>query len=128
MVVLMMAGTSVPNSVLLVEFANEQGREGKETLAAIVQAARVRLRPILMTSIATIFGLLPMGIHLHPGDEMNLPLARAVIGGIASSTLLTLFIVPTLYVLLKPRGPAPTAALANGEAPNGSGDADGSSS
>jgi multidrug efflux pump subunit AcrB len=103
--VLMMVGISVSNSVLLVEFANEQRRQGQETRTAIVEAARVRLRPILMTSIATVFGLLPMAIHLHPGDEMNLPLARAVIGGIASSTLLTLFIVPVLYVLLKPRGP-----------------------
>ena len=57
-----------------------------------------------MTTIATIVGLLPMAIHLHPGDEMNLPLARAVIGGLTGSTMLTLFVVPVLYVLLKPRG------------------------
>ena len=99
--VLLMIGISVSNSVLLVEFANHLRKEGKDTLRAIVEAARTRLRPILMTTIATIIGLLPMAIHLRPGDEMNLPLARAVIGGLAVSTLLTLFVVPVLYVLLK---------------------------
>jgi multidrug efflux pump subunit AcrB len=104
--VLMMVGISVSNSVLVVEFANRQRRDGQDTRTAIVNAARVRLQPILMTTLATIVGLTPMAVHLHPGDEMNLPLARAVIGGLAGSTLLTLFVVPVLYVLLKPRGPA----------------------
>jgi multidrug efflux pump subunit AcrB len=112
--VLMMVGISVSNSVLLVEFANEQRREGKDSRTAIALAAGVRLRPILMTSVATLFGLLPMAIHQRPGDEMNLPLARAVIGGLASSTLLTLFVVPVLYTLLH-RG-RPAAPLARGEA------------
>jgi HAE1 family hydrophobic/amphiphilic exporter-1 len=76
------------------------------TLAAITSAARVRLRPILMTTIATVVGLAPMALHLRPGDEMNLPLARAVIGGLVGSTFLTLFVVPILYVFLKPAGPA----------------------
>jgi multidrug efflux pump subunit AcrB len=101
--VLMMIGISVSNSVLLVEFANRQRREGMKTSAAIISACRIRLRPILMTTVATVVGLLPMAIHLHAGDEMNLPLARAVIGGLAGSTLLTLFVVPVLYRLLKPR-------------------------
>jgi multidrug efflux pump subunit AcrB len=70
---------------------------------AVVRAARIRLRPILMTTIATVVGLLPMAVHLHPGDEMNLPLARAVIGGLIGSTLLTLFVVPVLYSLLHRR-------------------------
>jgi multidrug efflux pump subunit AcrB len=111
--VLMMIGISVSNSVLVVEFANRQREAGLETLAAIVSAARIRLRPILMTTLATVAGLLPMAIHLRPGDEMNLPLARAVIGGLAGSTVLTLFVVPVLYVLLKPRGPAPQAEAAS---------------
>jgi multidrug efflux pump subunit AcrB len=110
--VLMMVGISVSNSVLLVEFANRQRAAGLETFAAVVSAARVRLRPILMTTIATVLGLLPMAVHLRPGDEMNLPLARAVIGGLLGSTLLTLFVVPVLYVLLKPRGAASTESLA----------------
>jgi multidrug efflux pump subunit AcrB len=104
--VLMMIGISVSNSVLLVEFANRQRASGLETMHAMITAARIRLRPILMTTLATIAGLAPLAIHLHPGDEMNLPLARAVIGGLAGSTLLTLFVVPVLYILLKPAGPA----------------------
>jgi multidrug efflux pump subunit AcrB len=101
--VLMMAGISVSNSVLVVEFANRQRRAGLSTRAAVVSACCVRLRPILMTTVATLVGLAPMAIHRHPGDEMNLPLARAVIGGLLGSTLLTLIVVPVLYVLLKPR-------------------------
>jgi multidrug efflux pump subunit AcrB len=101
--ILMMIGISVSNSVLLVEFANRQRAAGLDTLAAVVSAGRIRLRPILMTTLATMAGLLPMAVHLRPGDEMNLPLARAVIGGLAGSTVLTLFVVPVLYVLVKPR-------------------------
>ncbi len=111
--ILLMVGISVSNSVLLVEFANRRRSEGSNTFEAVVEAARTRLRPILMTTLATIVGLLPMAIHLHPGDEMNLPLARAVIGGLAGSTLLTLFVVPVLYLLLKPTGGATPAAAPN---------------
>jgi multidrug efflux pump subunit AcrB len=100
--VLLMIGISVANSVLLVEFANHLRRQGQSPFDAVMEAARTRLRPILMTTIATILGLLPMALHLRPGDEMNVPLARAVIGGLAGSTLLTLFVVPVLYVVLKP--------------------------
>jgi multidrug efflux pump subunit AcrB len=99
--VLLMVGISVSNSVLLVEFANHLRSEGKSPFDAIVEAARTRLRPILMTTIATILGLLPMALHLRPGDEMNVPLARAVIGGLLGSTVLTLFVVPVMYVSLK---------------------------
>jgi multidrug efflux pump subunit AcrB len=102
--VLLMIGISVSNSVLLIEFANHLRDQGKSTFDAVFEAARTRLRPILMTTIATILGLLPMALHLRPGDEMNVPLARAVIGGLAGSTLLTLFVVPVLYVVLKPDG------------------------
>jgi multidrug efflux pump subunit AcrB len=105
--ILMMVGISVSNSVLVVEFANRQRATGMDPLAAIVSAARIRLRPILMTTVATIVGLLPMALHLRPGDEMNVPLARAVVGGLAGSTLLTLFVVPVLYSLLKGRGTGP---------------------
>ncbi|MBI2808568.1 MAG: efflux RND transporter permease subunit [Planctomycetes bacterium] len=100
--VLLMVGISVSNSVLLVDFANRLREEGMRTFDAVVWAARTRLRPIVMTTVATVAGLLPMAIHLHPGDEMNLPLARAVIGGLTGSTLLTLFVVPVLYMYLKP--------------------------
>jgi multidrug efflux pump subunit AcrB len=105
--ILMMVGISHSNSTLLVDFANRLRKEGADNLDAVARAARIRLQPILMTSLATVVGLTPMALHLHPGDEMNLPLARAVIGGLVSSTLLTLFMVPTLYLLLKPRNTAP---------------------
>ena len=101
--VLMMIGISVSNSVLLVEFANRQLEAGLGVFEAVVSAARIRLRPILMTTLAAIVALLPMAVHLHPGDEMNLPLGRSIIGGLAGSTLLTLFVVPLLFVLLKHR-------------------------
>jgi multidrug efflux pump subunit AcrB len=106
---LMMMGIAQSNSTLLIDFANRCRRDGMDTFTAVVSAARIRLKPIIMTALATVVGLLPMAIHLHPGDEMNLPLARAVIGGLAASTVLTLFIVPILYVMLKPRGPETTA-------------------
>lgn len=101
--VLMMIGISVSNSVLVVEFANRKWHEGLNAFEAVAQAARTRLRPILMTTAAAIVAILPMSIHRHPGDEMNLPLGRAIIGGLAGSTILTLFVVPVLYVLLKRR-------------------------
>jgi multidrug efflux pump subunit AcrB len=106
--VLMMFGISQGNAVLLVEFANRKMDEGLNPFEAMVTAARIRLRPIVMTTLATIAGLLPMALHLHPGDEMNLPLSRAVIGGLTGSTLLVLFVVPILYVMVKK--PRPTTA------------------
>ena len=105
--VLMMIGISVSNSVLMVEFANRQKNSGMSTFEAILSASCVRLRPVLMTTIATLAGLAPLAIHFHPGDEMNLPLARAVIGGLAGSTLLTLFVVPVLYTLVHRDPPPP---------------------
>jgi len=73
-----------------------------------VEASSVRLRPILMTSIAAIIGLLPMAFDLAPGAEANVPLARAVVGGLAASTLLTLFVVPLVYLLVKRNVPPPS--------------------
>src|SRR5439155_14369057 len=119
--VLMMVGISVSNSVLLVEFANRQREQGMSVRDAVLSASSVRLRPILMTTIATLVGLAPMAIHRQPGDEMNLPLARAVIGGLAGSTLLTLFVVPILYTLLKPRRERGLAGVPGGVGAEGVG-------
>jgi multidrug efflux pump subunit AcrB len=99
--VIFSVGIDVSNSVLLVEFANRLRRErGLSVEDAAHEAAVVRLRPILMTSLAAVVGLLPMALR---GGEANTPLARAVIGAIVTSTLLTRFVVPCLYVILKRR-------------------------
>src|SRR5262249_11861147 len=109
--VLLMIGISVSNSVLLVEFANrKREEEGLGAFEAVVQAAGPRLGPTPLASVATVMALPPRAIRLHPGDEMTLPLARAVIGGLIGSAVLTPFVVPVLYVLLKPaqRSAAPS--------------------
>jgi multidrug efflux pump subunit AcrB len=98
--IIMMVGIVVSNGVLLVDFANVLRSRGKSMVEATVLAGRTRLRPILMTTIATIIGLLPMALGLGEGSETNLPLARAVIGGLMVSTFFTLFLVPSLYTVL----------------------------
>jgi multidrug efflux pump subunit AcrB len=98
--IIMMVGIVVSNGVLLVDFANVLRSRGLGLIEATVQAGKTRLRPILMTTIATILGLIPMALGLGEGSETNLPLARAVIGGLTVSTFFTLFLVPALYTLL----------------------------
>ncbi len=98
--IIMMVGIVVSNGVLLLDSANVLRRRGKPLLEATVEAGKTRLRPILMTTIATILGLVPMALGIGEGSETNLPLARAVIGGLTVSTLFTLFLVPALYTLL----------------------------
>jgi hydrophobe/amphiphile efflux-1 (HAE1) family protein len=99
--IIMMVGIVVSNGVLLVDFTNTLRRRGKEMGQAVVEAGRTRLRPIMMTTIATIFGLLPMALGIGEGSETNLPLARAVIGGLLVSSCFTLFLVPSLYTVLE---------------------------
>ena len=89
------------NGVLLVDFANVLRGRGKSLHEATIEAGRTRLRPILMTTVATIVGLIPMALGIGEGSETNLPLARAVIGGLTVSTLFTLFLVPALYTALE---------------------------
>ncbi|ALA57030.1 efflux RND transporter permease subunit [Nitrospira moscoviensis] len=101
--IIMMLGIVVSNGVLLVDYTNVLRRRGEPLHQAVVTAARTRLRPILMTSLATVFGLLPMAVGWGTGGETNAPLARAVVGGLSVSTLLTLFLVPTMYVILEER-------------------------
>lgn len=95
-----MIGIAVTNSILLVEFANRMKAEGLSPVDAAIEAGKVRLRPIMMTALAMIFGLIPLAIH--EGDP-TMPLARAVIGGLAASTILTIFVVPCLYVIFEGR-------------------------
>jgi len=96
----MMVGIVVSNSILIVEFAHRLAGGGRSAREAVVAACRVRLRPILMTSLATVFGLIPMALKLGTGSEAYAPLARAIIGGLIVSVALTIFIVPAAYVLI----------------------------
>jgi HAE1 family hydrophobic/amphiphilic exporter-1 len=98
--VVMMVGIVVSNSILIVEFTNRLREEGRPLREAVSLACRVRLRPVLMTSLATLFGLIPMAAKLGTGSEAYAPLARAIIGGLAVSVVLTVFIVPAAYFLL----------------------------
>ena len=103
--IIMMVGIVVSNGVLLVEYINELRRHGLGLREAVVRAGRTRLRPIVMTSLTTLVGLFPMALGIDVGSEANAPLARAVIGGLAVSTVLTLVLIPTLYVMLEERFP-----------------------
>ncbi len=98
--VLMLIGIAASNSILIVEFAHRLERQGEPVEQAAVTACRVRLRPILMTSLATIIGMLPMALKLGTGSEQYAPLARAIIGGLTASVILTVYIVPAAYVLV----------------------------
>jgi multidrug efflux pump subunit AcrB len=97
--VLMLVGIAASNSILIVEFAHRLESEGREVEDAIVTSCRVRLRPILMTSLATMIGLAPMALKLGTGSEQYAPLARAIIGGLATSVVLTVYIVPAAYLV-----------------------------
>ncbi len=98
--VLMLVGIADSNSILIVDFAHSLEKEGLSAADAVITACRVRLRPILMTSLATIIGMIPMALKLGTGAEQYAPMARAIIGGLTSSVLLTVFIVPAAYLLV----------------------------
>jgi multidrug efflux pump subunit AcrB len=98
--VLMLIGIADSNSILIVDFAHRLEEQGMSVTDAVVTACRVRLRPILMTSLATIIGMIPMAMKLGEGGEQYTPMARAIIGGLTSSVLLTVFIVPAAYLLV----------------------------
>ncbi len=101
--VVMMTGIVVSNSILIVEFSNVLHRQGLRLLEATVQACKVRLRPILMTSLATLLGMIPMALGLEAGSEQYAPLARAIIGGLALSVVVTMFLVPAVYLAIHGR-------------------------
>jgi HAE1 family hydrophobic/amphiphilic exporter-1 len=96
----MLMGLVTKNAILLVDFINQALAAGKDRVAAIVEAGRVRLRPIVMTTLAMIFGMIPLALGLGEGAEQRAPMAHAVIGGLITSTLLTLIVVPVLYTYL----------------------------
>jgi hydrophobic/amphiphilic exporter-1 (mainly G- bacteria), HAE1 family len=98
--VVMLQGMVVSNSILIVDFANVLRTEGHGVVEAVARACRIRLRPILMTSLATVVGLLPMAFKLETGSEAYAPLARVIIGGLLTSIVLTIFVVPAAYLLI----------------------------
>jgi multidrug efflux pump subunit AcrB len=102
--VLMLVGIAASNSILIVEFAHRLEEQQMSVEDAVITSCRVRLRPILMTSLATIIGMVPMALKLGTGSEQYAPLARAIIGGLSSSVLLTVFIVPAAYMMVYRRG------------------------
>jgi multidrug efflux pump subunit AcrB len=107
--VLMLVGIAASNSILIVEFAHRLEEQGNSVTNAVITSCRVRLRPILMTSLATILGMVPMALKMGTGSEQYAPLARAIIGGLLASVVLTVFIVPAAYLLVYGRR-RPTAA------------------
>lgn len=101
--IIVLAGIVVNNAIVLVDYINQRREEGNITVSeAVLEACRVRLRPILMTSITTIFGLIPVALGYGAGSEFQKPLAVTVIGGLLTSTLLTLFVIPVVYDLISP--------------------------
>ncbi len=117
---ILLMGLVTKNAILLVDYTNVLRRRGKERNEALIEAGNTRLRPIVMTTLAMIFGMLPLAFEIGAGSEMRAPMARAVIGGLITSTLLTLVVVPVVYSLLEDlaarfgrveRKTAPTAEL-----------------
>ena len=98
--IIMLMGLVTKNGILLVDFANQQREGGASRSEALLTAGRIRLRPIIMTTVAMIFGMIPLALALGAGAEQRAPMARAVIGGLITSTLLTLFVVPVVYTML----------------------------
>jgi HAE1 family hydrophobic/amphiphilic exporter-1 len=109
--VLMLVGIADSNSILIVDFAHNLEKQGLSPLDAVITACRVRLRPILMTSLATIIGMIPMALKLGTGAEQYAPMAKAIIGGLTSSVFLTIFIVPAAYLLVYGKKGRQTAAV-----------------
>jgi multidrug efflux pump subunit AcrB len=101
--VIMMAGIVVSNSILIVEFAGTLHKQGLPLMEAVIQSCRIRLRPILMTSLATLLGMIPLALGMEAGSEQYAPLARAVIGGLAVSVVVTVFLVPAVYLIIHGR-------------------------
>jgi len=101
---IMSLGVATANSVLMVSFAKEKMMEGEDSVSAALEAGRTRLRPVLMTAMAMVLGMIPMSLALGQGSEQNAPLGRAVIGGLSVATLFTLFFVPAVFSLVRRKG------------------------
>ena len=102
---IMSIGVGTANSILLVTFANDLRREGMDAMTAAYEAGRTRLRPVVMTAVAMLAGMVPMAMGLGEGGEQNAPLGRAVIGGLMMATVATLFVVPVVYSMMRKTPP-----------------------
>src|SRR5262249_43714437 len=100
---IMSLGVATANSILIVTFANEQMHEGKAPLAAALEAGYIRLRPVCMTALAMVIGMVPMALGFGEGGEQNAPLGRAVIGGLIVATISTLLFVPVVFTIVHER-------------------------
>jgi multidrug efflux pump subunit AcrB len=109
--ILMVVGIAVSNGILLVDDANRRFEEGEDKMEAVLAAARTRFVPIAMTSLATVIGLIPSALGLEAGTESNQPLALAVVGGLTSSTFLSLFLIPVMFLYLARRPQAQPAVV-----------------
>ena len=110
---IMCVGVATANSILVVSFANEQRAHGRNAVQAALAAGMTRLRPVMMTALAMVIGMVPMAIGLGDGGEQNAPLGRAVIGGLVLATLTTLIFVPVMYSLLRRKAPSAEMELPN---------------
>ena len=108
---IMCVGVATANSILVVTFANDQRHVGRGASEAALAAGMTRLRPVIMTALAMIIGMLPMSLGLGEGGEQNAPLGRAVIGGLLLATVTTLFFVPVMYSVLRRKPPTPVDPL-----------------
>jgi multidrug efflux pump subunit AcrB len=113
--IIMMTGIVVSNSILIVEFAGLLHSQGRSPVDAVVQSCKIRMRPILMTSLATLLGMIPLALGLEAGSEQYAPLARALIGGLAMSVVVTMFLVPAVYLLVHGRRQERMSGIATGE-------------
>src|SRR5690606_25955514 len=101
---IMLGGLVVNNGIVLIDYIEQRRKEGMPLVQAIISGSALRLRPILMTAVTTLLGVLPLALAVVPGTEIQRPMAVAVGGGLFSSTLLTLFVVPCLYMAIVGRG------------------------
>jgi multidrug efflux pump subunit AcrB len=108
---IMAMGVGTANSILMITFANDRRRDGADARTAALDAGFTRLRPVIMTALAMVIGMLPMSLGLGEGGEQNAPLGRAVIGGLIVATVSTLFFVPVIYSLLRRRPLAPVEEI-----------------
>ncbi|MGL6351152.1 MAG: efflux RND transporter permease subunit, partial [Aeromonas sp.] len=97
---IMLMGLVTKNAILLVDFANQGRKAGQSVRDALLEAGQVRMRPIIMTTFAMVFGMLPLAMALGDGGELQAPMGRAIIGGVITSTILTLVVVPVIYSYL----------------------------